>query len=53
MNLLVIKIIGQPRGTAVDRLIVEFSKQYDISYLYVTHDVKSGFVTHKKEKMMI
>ena len=34
----------------VDRLIVVFSKQNDISYLYVTHDITFGFVTHKKEK---
>ena len=26
------------------------SKKNDISYLYVTHDVHSGLVTHKKEK---
>ena len=42
--------IGQPYGTHVDRLIVWFLKQNDISYLFVTHDVQSGFVTHKKEK---
>ena len=42
--------IGHPHGTPADRLISEISKQDDISYLYVTHDLQSGFVTHKKEK---
>ena len=41
--------IGHPYGTAIYCLIAEFSKQDDISYLYVTHDVQSGFVTHKKD----
>ena len=45
-----IKTVGQPHGTAVDRFIAEFSKQDDISCLYVTHDVQFGFVTHKKER---
>ena len=36
--------------TPVDHLIAEFSNKKDISYLYVTHDVQSRFVTHKKEK---
>ena len=39
MNSLFIETIGHPRGTAVDRLIAELSKQNDISYIYVTHDV--------------
>ena len=53
MNSLMMETIGYPHGTTVDCLITEFSKQDDISYIYVTHDVQSGFVTHKKEKMMI
>ena len=39
--------IGHPHGTAVDCFITEFSKQDDISCLYVTHNVQSGFVTYK------
>ena len=42
--------IGQPHGTVVDCLIAELSNQNNISYLYVTHDLQSGFVAHKKEK---
>ena len=34
-----IETSGHPRGTPIDCLITEFSKQNDISYLYVTHDV--------------
>ena len=37
-------------GTPIDYLIAEFSKQNDISYLYVTHDVQSGFVAHNNTK---
>ena len=48
-----IKTIEHPHGTNDDHFIAEFSKKEDISYLYITHDVQSGFVTHKKEKMMI
>ena len=44
------EIIGYPHGTPVDRLIAEFSKPDAISYLYVTHDFQSVFVTHRKEK---
>ena len=46
-----IKIITQPRGTTVDRLVAEFSKQNNLSYLYITHNLQFGFITHKKEKM--
>ena len=42
--------IENPHGTPVDRLIDEFSKQDDISYPCVTHDLHSGGVTHKKKK---
>ena len=45
--------IGYPRGTPVDQLIEKFSKQDNISYLYVTHNLQSGCVTYKKEKMII
>ena len=48
-----IETVVQPYGMAVDSLIAEFSKQNNISYLYDTHDVQSGLVTHKNEKTMI
>ena len=41
---------SQPHSTAVDCLIADISNQNDISYLYITHDVASRCVTHKKEK---
>ena len=47
---LLIETIGNPHVTADDRLIVEFPKKNDITYLYVIHYVQSRFVTHKKEK---
>ena len=50
MNPLLMKTTGHPRSTAIDSIIAEFSKKNNISYIYVTHDVHSGFVTHKKEK---
>ena len=45
---LLIETIGKPHGTAFDYLIADFLKQNDISYLYGTHDLQSGFVTHEK-----
>ena len=50
INSLMMDTIGHPYGTVVDCLVAEFSKKDDISYLFVTHDLQSGFVTHKKEK---
>ena len=35
-------------GTAVDQLLADFKNCPDISYLYVTHTITSGFVTHYK-----
>ena len=49
MNSLMMKTIGHPRDTPVDRLIADFSKQDEISYLYATHDLQSSFVTYVKE----
>ena len=49
MNSLMMETIVHPHGTTVDRLIAEFSNQDYISYLYITHGVQSGFVTHTKE----
>ena len=40
----------QPFGSSVDKLIAEFKTREDVSFIYVTHDVKSGFVTHKASK---
>ena len=37
-------------GTAAEKLIAEFRMRDDVSFIYVTHDVKSGFVTHKATK---
>ena len=42
--------IVHPNGTPVDRLIAEFSKKNDISYLYETHEIQSRFETHKNKK---
>ena len=39
-----------PYGTPVERLIAEFSMKSDVSFMYVTHDIDSGFVTHQKRK---
>ena len=50
IDLLLKDTIGQPHGPAIDYLITEFSKRNDISYLYVTHDLQFGFVTHKKDE---
>ena len=48
---LLMETIGQPHGsTPVDCLIADFSKQNNISYLHVTHDVQYGCVTNKKKK---
>ena len=47
---LLMDTVEKSHGTPVDHLIVEFSMLNGMSYLYVTHDVQSGFVTYKKEK---
>ena len=41
---------AQPFGTPADKLIAEFKSKDDVSFIYVTHDVKSGFVTCKARK---
>ena len=38
----------KPYGTAVDQLLADFKNRPDVSYLYVTHTITSGFVTHYK-----
>ena len=40
----------QPFGTPAEKLIAEFRMRDDVSFIFVTHDVKSGFVTHKATK---
>ena len=40
----------QPYGSSVDKLLAEFKTREDVSFIYVTHDVQSGFVTHKATK---
>ena len=49
MYLLLMKTIGQPYDTPIDRFITDFSKKNDIIYLHVTHEIQSGIVTHKKK----
>ena len=39
---------SKPYGTAVDQLLADFKNRPDVSYLYVTHSITSGFVTHYK-----
>ena len=39
---------SKPYGTAVDQLLADFKNRPDVSYLYVTHTITSGFVTHYK-----
>ena len=39
---------SKPYGTAVDQLLADFKHRPDVSYLYVTHTITSGFVTHYK-----
>lgn len=39
-----------PVGTAVDRLLKIFSSLHNVSYVYVTHNMNSGFVTCRKTK---
>ena len=37
-------------GTPIEYLISEFSLKPDVSSIYVTHNIDSGFVTHQKRK---
>ena len=41
--------VSQPFGTPVERLIYDFKNRDDISFIYVTHSINSGFVTHYKD----
>ena len=36
-----------PHGSPVDILIADFKQRPDVSFIYVTHDIQSGFVTHQ------
>ena len=44
------EVSKSPAGTAVDQLIAQFSVMTDVSFIYVKHDMNSGFVTYKKNK---
>ena len=44
--------ILEPFGSAVDRLISDFKKRNDSSFMYVTHSIDSGFVTYANESKM-
>ena len=41
--------ISQPFGSAVDKLISDFTHRNDCSFMYVTHSINSGFVTYANE----
>jgi hypothetical protein len=40
----------KPYGTPVDRLISLFTARNDVSFVYITHHMESGYVTHRKTK---
>ena len=37
-------------GTPVERLIAKFTKTSDVSFVYVTHDIKSKFLSYQKRR---
>ena len=37
-------------GTPIDKLIHDFSKKKDVSFMYVMHYMDFGFVTYRKNK---
>ena len=39
-----------PYGTPIDKMINHFSQKEDVSFMYVMHDMHSGFVTYRKNK---
>ena len=41
-------VCQSPHGSPVDVLIADFKQRQDVSFIYVTHDIHSGFVTHQK-----
>ena len=41
------EVLNQPYGTAVDQLITVMKKKKDVNFVYVTHNMNSGFVTYK------
>ena len=45
INISVNEVSESPIGTTVDRLIAQFSVMNDSSFVYVKHDMASGFVT--------
>ena len=42
--------LKKPYGTPIDKLINYFSNKRDVSFMYVMHDMDSGFVTYRKNK---
>ena len=42
--------VKTPHGTPIDKLIHYFSKKKDDSFMYVIHDMDSGFFTYRKNK---
>ena len=42
--------VNTPYGTPVDKLIYHFTNKKDVSFMYVMHDMNSGFVTYRKNK---
>ena len=42
--------VKEPYGTPIDKLIHYFSNKRDVSFMYVMHDMDSGFVTYRKNK---
>ena len=40
----------KPYGSPVDRLIALFTARNDVSFVYITHHMESGYVTHRKNK---
>ena len=41
---------SNPYGTPIDKMINYFNQKKDVSFMYVMHDMDSGFVTYRKNK---
>ena len=39
-----------PYGTPIDKMMHYFAQKKDVSFMYVMHDMDSGFVTYRKNK---
>ena len=42
--------VSNPYGTPIDKMIQYFTHKKDVSFMYVMHDMNSGFVTYRKNK---